>query len=250
VTRRLSWFADEGMTTVQSDGVTRLVYRGGWSIPPRLRVGREWVHIGDPGSHADYLFDCYQGPDGAVSKMFEVQTPDGGYQDYVHPLTTGELLNNSFAAVSPDGQWMLSGEWFDMTRLLVFPTPVLNPAGGTPGATLPLSAVLTLDHQVRNVQGATFVTPTTLLCSTDDPGTDLWPSARQLLQLDLPRPMDGTAMTAAVSYLGPVPLESRCTGTFEVEGIDYDGGTGDLRIAVIPPGLCKVWTSIYRFRRA
>lgn len=100
------------------------------------------------------------------------------------------------------------------------------------------------------MQGATFITSTTMLCSTDDPDTDLWPSPRQLLQLDLPRPMDGTAMTAAVSYVGQVPLESRCAGTFEVEGIDYDDRSGDLRIAVIPPGLCKVWTSIYRFRRA
>jgi hypothetical protein len=248
VTHRLSWFANEGLATVHAPGGgTQLVHRGTLSIPLRLRRAG-WSHIGDPGSHDGYLFDCYQGPAGATSKLFEVRAPDGTPQDFEHPLAPGEMLNNSFVAVAPDGQWMVAGEWQEMSRLLVFPTPLLNPAAGADPRKLALSGTLELDRPVRNMQGATFLSPTTLLCSTDDPGTDLWPSARQVLQLTLPHPLDGSTMTAAVSYVGPVPLQSGCRGTFETEGIDYDEDGGDLRLAVIPPGLCGVGTAIYRFR--
>jgi hypothetical protein len=249
-TTRPTLLAGQGMTTVlASDGSSHVVYRGALSIPLRLRVRREWVHIGDPGSYDGYLVDSYQGHDGSHAKMFEVRTPDGRHEDFVHTLSPDEALNNSFATVSPDGQWLISGEWGDMDRLLVFPMPVLNAAAGGPDENLPLACTLQLDHPVRNVQGATHLSPTRLLCSTDDPGTDLWPSARQVLQLDLSRPLDGSSQTATVSYVGPVPLESRCTGTFETEGIDYDDATGDLRLAVIAPGRCQLFTSIYRYRR-
>jgi hypothetical protein len=250
-TRRLTWFAGQGMATVRAaDGASQVVYRGFLSIPLRLRLGRQWVHIGDPGSYDGFLVDCYQGPDGATTKMFEVRTPDGGYRDFVHTLGPGELMNNSFVAVSPDGQWAISGEWFEMNRFLIFPMPILNPAAGGSDEDLPLAGLLQLDRPVRNVQGATFLSPTVLLCSTDDPGSDLWPSPRQVLQLDLARPLDGTSQTAAVTYVGPAPLESRCQGTFETEGIDYDDQTGDLRLAVIEPGRCDPLTSIYQYRRA
>ena len=239
------------MATLRAaDGSSQVVYRGSLSIPLRLRLGRRWVHIGDPGSYDGFLVDCYQGPDGATAKMFEVRTPDGGHGDFVHTLAPGELMNNSFVAISQDGQWLISGEWFQMNRFLVFPMPILNPAAGGPDKDLPLAVVLQLDRPVRNVQGATFLSPTVLLCSTDDPGSDLWPSPRQVLQLDLSRPLDGTSQTAAVTYVGPVPLESRCQGTFETEGIDYDDQTGDLRLAVIAPGRCNPLTAIYRYRRA
>ncbi|HSP38214.1 MAG TPA: hypothetical protein VLR26_10710 [Frankiaceae bacterium] len=80
--------------------------------------------------------------------------------------------------------------------------------------------ILLLDRPVRNVQGGPFLSSTVLLCSTDDPSSDLWPSPRQVLQLDLSRPLDGTSQTAAVTYVRPAPRESRCQGTFENEGID------------------------------
>jgi hypothetical protein len=182
--------------------------------------------------------------------MFEVHPPEGGHSDYVHSLVPGELINNSFAAVSPDGLWMVSGEWFDITRLLVFPTPILNPQSEIPGAALPLACTVQLSHPVRNVQGATFITPTTLLCSTDDPGSDLWPSPRQVLQVELARPLDGTETTASVSFLGPAPRNRHCSGSSETEGIDYDDETGDLRLAVVSGGWCRFWTFIYRYRRS
>jgi hypothetical protein len=246
---RLPFFADEGLTTVVGpDGRGRLRYRGGWSVPISLRLGGKWDHIGDPGSSHGLLVDCYQGRPGTKAKMFRAEGPGAPRRDYLHPLVAGEKLNNSFAAISPDGQWMVSAEWGTMSRFLVFPTPVLNPLAST--SELRLAATLELDHRVRNVQGATFVGPSTLLCSTDDPGTELWPVPRQLLQVELDRPLDGGLAHGRVSCLGALPLQSRCSGTFEVEGMDYDQTTGELRVIVIPPRPCK-WlaVTVFRFRR-
>jgi hypothetical protein len=247
--RRLVWFADQGLATVaRPDGRRRLVYRGDNSIPFSTRRGRTWVHIGDPDSRHGVLVDCYQGKSGATTKMYRAKNADGTSRDYVHPLATGERMNNSFVAISPDGQWMVSGEWDKMGRFLVFPTPMLNSAA-SPTA-LHLAATLELDHPVRNIQGGVFVDPVTMLCSTNDPGTDLWPVARQLLQVDLERPLDGSQVSGRVSCLGALPRESYFPGTFEVEGIDYDFASGDLRVVVIPPPPCKwVTVTVYRFRR-
>jgi hypothetical protein len=246
---RLVWFADEGLATVtRHDGRRRLVYRGGGSIPLSVHCGRTWVHIGDPDSRDGVIVDCYQGKPGTTAKMYRAEGVDRSRRDYVHPLAAGEQMNNSFVAISLDGQWMVSGEWDKIQRFLVFPTPMLNPAASS--TALGLAATLELDRPVRNVQGGVFVDPVTLLCSTDDPDTALWPVARQLLQVDLERPLDGKQANGRVSCLGALPLESRCSGTFEVEGIDYDSASGDLRVVVIPPRPCK-WVSVtvYRYRR-
>ena len=37
--------------------------------------------------------------------------PAGDRHQYLHPLEGDELMNNSYVAVSPDGQWMLSGDF-------------------------------------------------------------------------------------------------------------------------------------------
>jgi hypothetical protein len=246
---RVKAYANQGLATVVgSDGSTSLVYRGDASIPDRLK-GQGWVHIGDPDSSQGYIFDAYQAADGATSKMYEVTTPADESVDFVHTLEADERLNNSWVAVSPDSQWMVSGEWDVKSRLLVFATPILNSATPQAGGPLPLAAMITLDRPVRNVQGATFVDDTTLLCSTDDPDTDLWPTPRQLLQIELAGPLTGSAATAQVTSYGELPTESLCPGTFEVEGIDYDRIHGDLRVDVVPPLPCGVVTTIYRFRR-
>jgi hypothetical protein len=243
------WFADEGLATItRHDGLRRLVYRGDASIPLRLRRDGTWVHIGDPDSREGVLVDCYQGKPGATAKMYRARGVDGSRRDYVHPLAAGEQMNNSFVAITPDGQWMVSGEWDEMRRFLIFPTPMLNPAASR--TAMGLAATLELDFTVRNVQGGVFVDPVTLLCSTDDPDTSLWPVARQLLQVDLERPLDGNQVNGRVSCLGALPLKSCCPGTFEVEGIDYDSASGDLRVVVIPPPPCKWATvTVYRYRR-
>ena len=41
--------------------------------------------------------------------MFLVTTPSGSTYEYTHTLAAGELYNNSFDAISPDDQWMVSG---------------------------------------------------------------------------------------------------------------------------------------------
>jgi hypothetical protein len=249
--------AGQGLTTVIADGQPTVLYRGDWSIPKQLRA-RGWVHIGDPGSWGGYVFDAYQGRRDARSKLYEVVTPVGDRYDYDHVLDATldppELFNNSFAAVSPDGQWIVSGEWGATKRLLVFPTPVLNPTTPPTGGDLWLAGTIELDRTVRNVQGAVFFDERTLLCATDDQGTDahapLWPVPRQLLAITLAEGLDTLPAPASVECVGSLPRPRGGLGASEVEGIDYQPTTGDLRVDIVPLfPLNQILTMIYRFRR-
>jgi hypothetical protein len=247
---------NQGMATVDPFfGKPYVLYRGSGSIPAAV-AGEGWTHIGDPDSRFGLVFDAYQwgGSTPAVSKMFRVTTPSGASYEYVHALTADEEYNNSYAAISPDGQWLVSGEWDTMTRLLVFPTPILNPAAPAAGGNLPLAATIQLDRPVADVQGCTFLDARRLICASDDSDTTLWPVAKPLLEIDLPGRPAGRTVTAHVKLLGALPQASTCTATgdnpFEVEGDDYDPLTGKLRVAVIPPSPCgDASTTIYTFRR-
>ncbi|GGV82057.1 MULTISPECIES: hypothetical protein [Streptomyces] len=225
-----------------------LLHRGPASIPLDLRL-KGWNHIGDPDIAEDHVFDAYQGADSATSKMFAVTTPDGKRYEYVHQLDAGEKVNNSFAAVSPDGQWLVSGEWGDQDRLQVFPAPLLNPATPRTGGDLPQAPQITLDRPVRDVQGCDFVTDTRLLCASDDGSKELFPEDRPLLQVDLTHPLDGTPVTGHVTSLFALPQRSACSGTYEAEGVDYDTTTGTLRVEVVPPGVCKIATTVYSYQQ-
>jgi hypothetical protein len=236
----------EGLATF-GDGA--VVYRGSGTIPLKLR-SEGWNHVGDPDTARGYVFDAYQGAGTATSKMYAVSTPDGHRYEYVHPLDPGEKPNNSFTAVSPDAQWMVSGEWGDQDRLQVFPTPLLNPATAPTGGTLPQAGQITLDHPVRDIQGCDFITATQLVCASDDAVADLWPDIRPLLKVDLPHPLDGQEVTGHVTDLGPLPEQSLCTGTFEAEGVDYDPHTSTLRAEMISPGSCEINTTVYSYRPA
>ncbi|MDQ2724958.1 MAG: hypothetical protein M3Y36_05620, partial [Actinomycetota bacterium] len=242
---RAALVSDQGVTTI--DAPPSVIYRGVLSIIPEVGL-QGWVHIGDPDSWHGAIIDAYQGPPGATTKLFEVTSPNGSRHSYTHPLDPGELLNNSFAAVSPDGQWLVAGEFGIADRLLVLPMPGVNPARSADDGTLERVGNIALDHQVSDVQGCDFVTATRLLCATDDPGTALWPTDRQLLQVDLPGPLSARATTAHVSDLGPLPQQSVCAGTFETEGIDYDARSGLLRVEVVPPAPCDALTTIYEYR--
>jgi hypothetical protein len=224
-----------------------LLYRGLASIPLDLRI-KGWNHIGDPDIARGYTFDAYQGPDTATSKMFAVTTPAGKRYEYTHRLSPGEKLNNSFATVSPDGQWLVSGEWGDQNRLQVFPAPLLNPATPATGGDLKEAWQITLDKPVRDIQGCDFVTDTRLVCASNDATGTLFPEIRPLLQVDLPRKLDGQPITGSVKSLFPLPQRSGCTGSFETEGVDYDVTSGTLRAEVIPPGVCAVATAVYSYR--
>jgi hypothetical protein len=225
-----------------------LLHRGLLDIPLDLRI-KGWNHVGDPDIARGYVFDAYQGADTATSKLYAVTTPSGRRYDYVHPLDPGEKENNSFATVSPDGQWLVSGEWGDQNRLRVFPAPLLNPATPATGGSLAQAGQISLDRPVRDIQGCDFVTGTRLVCASDDASGQLFPESRPLLQVDLPHELDGRPVTGSVKSLFALPQTSLCKGTFEAEGVDYDSADGTLRAEVLPPGVCAVATAVYAYRR-
>lgn len=238
-----------GSTTVNSltggEGIASradgsLLTRGLGSIPLGLRIAG-WNHVGDPDIVNGYVYDAYQGGDSATSKMFEVTAPSEQKYDYTHPLDPGELLNNSFAAVSPDAQWLVEGEWGTVGRLQVFPAPLTNPSTPAAGGTLPQAGQITLDRQVTDVQGCDFVSATRLVCASDD-------AAKDVIQVDLPHALDGAAVTGQVSTLFQVPQSSICSGSFETEGVDYDVNAATLRVEIVSPGVCEVATTVYSYR--
>ena len=185
-----------------------------------------------------------------TSKMFLVTTPSGNSFEYVHTLVPGELYNNSFAAISPDTQWMVAGEWGTMSHLQIYPTPLLNHQTPSDGGSLQLAGYIKLDHKVNDIQGCDFVTPVRLICASDDDSRTLFPNEKPLLEIDLPRSLHGTSVKGHVVDLGSIPQESSCSGTFEAEGVDFDASTGILRVEIIQPGACILTTTVYEYKPA
>ncbi|MCX5374642.1 hypothetical protein [Streptomyces sp. NBC_00103] len=240
----------QGLASVEVPAGSANRYTGIGTIPFSVST-RGWNHVGDPDASYDgYYVEPYQS-DSNHAKMYRVQAPGGAWSEYVHALGSGEALNNSWAAITPNSQWMLSGEWGTMTRFLVFPTPGANPAT-SPSANLPQVSTVRLDHAVRDVQGCDFTGPTTLLCASDDPAGTLFGVTKPLLQIDLSAEPNGTSdVTGHVTALRQLPLRSSCSGTFEAEGIDYDRRSGTLRVIVVSPGFCVLTDSkTYRFTRS
>jgi hypothetical protein len=158
------------------------------------------------------------------------------------------MSNNSFAAVAPNGRWFVSGDWGTMTRFLVFAMP--HPSANAPASNqpLPLASTIALTHPVRNVQGCAFTSATTLICSTNDAGTDLYPVPRQLLTVQLTRPLDGRRVAGKPHLLGEVPAQTLGAGPAgEVEGIDVHGDR--MVIAVNAPFGAGTQLFVYRFPR-
>lgn len=194
----------QGLTSVEVPAGAANRYTGIGTIPVDLS-GRGWNHVGDPDASYDgHYIEPYQ-RDSGTTKMFRVQSPGGTWAEYVHTLSSGEALNNSWVAVSPGGQWMLAGEYGTMSRLLVFPTPGVNP-GTSPSANLPQASTVRLDHAVRDVQGCDFLSATRLLCSSDDPAGTLFGITKPLLQIDLSAEPNGTSdVTGHVTALRQLP---------------------------------------------
>ncbi|MFN8019155.1 MAG: hypothetical protein U0P45_13680 [Acidimicrobiales bacterium] len=237
--------ADQGPATVHPlSGKPYLVYGG--EIIDKSFTDDGWNHVGDPDSLDGFTVYPYQAADAADGKMFHVVTPRNRSFRYVHPLDPGEEMNNSFAAISPDGQWLVAGEWDTQTRLLIFPMPILNHAYPSGGGALPLAGKLALASPLSQVQGCDFVTDTQLVCSVDD-------ATKRLVRLDLPAALDGTDTTATVTTIGKIPTFSSCApnerGGYEAEGVDFDVETQLLRVQVIPPPFCYVHTDQYTYRR-
>ena len=244
--------AGEGVTTVDPVGGSESeLYRGSGSIPLAMDIAG-WTHIGDPDSIDGYVFDDYQNSSSSAStKLYTVTTPSGSVYQYTHTLVSGELYNNSWVAVSPDTQWMLSGEWGTMSHLQIYPTPLLNPETSATGGALNLAGYINLDHQVNDIQGCDFVTSTELVCSSDDSTETLFSNAKPLLEIQLSAALSGTDVTGHVIDLGSIPqANSICSGTFEAEGVDYDVVTGVLRVEIIQPGVCEIETTIYEYTQS
>lgn len=236
----------QGLAVVERPSGTTVKYTGIGTIPSSVS-SRGWNHVGDPGAGHGYYVEPYQRDDRGA-KLFRVQAPDGTWTEYQHALESWEANNNSFAAVSPDGRWMVAGEWGTMTRLLVHPMPGI--AFTNPAANLPYASAIRLDRPVRDVQGCDFVTATQLLCSSDDPEGSLFGVTKPLLQVDLAAPVGSSDVVGRVTSLGQLPLVSGCSGSFEVEGIDYDERDGTLRIVVMSPSVCILFDSkTWRFQR-
>lgn len=238
---RPSGHADQGVAVIIGPtGPPLVVTRGSGDIPATLRQAG-WTHVGDPDAHRGVLFDAYQSHPGAGRKMFLVTLPDHRQIQLVHPLVPTELVNNSFAAVSPDGRWLVSGEWGTMRRFLVFALPRLYPP--VPTLDLPLATTIVLTHPVRDVQGCSFASATSLLCATNDPGLDLFRTPRQLLRVDLTRALDGHVVAGTPTWLAAAPQVSSCAGAGEVEGIDDTDGV--VRLVVVQPGACRPATRLW-----
>lgn len=233
---------DQGSATVHPlSGAPYQVFAGEQIAQAYKDAG--WTHIGDPDSQSAYIVWPYQASDFADGKMFAVVTPHGRTFWYTHALVGDEAGNNSFAAISPDGRWLVSGEWGTEGRFLVFPMPMLNPSVPSGNRALPLAATITLPTDLQDVQGCDFISSRRLVCSSDDAEKHLW-------QVTLPKALDGTDVTATdITSLGTLPQISDCTGSFESEGVDYDPPSRLLRVEIIRPSPCFAFTDEYTYHR-
>jgi hypothetical protein len=243
-------------TVVQPDGSVTRYFTGDSSVP-QFMIDAGWNHNGDPDSAEGYLFEAYQSSNGgATQKLFHVTAPDGTMTDHIHQDLPGEMMNNSFAAVSPDAQWMVSGEWETVSRFLIMPTPILNPSAPGPAADLPVTGQILLSQPVVDIQGCTFQTATRMFCTSDDPVTENGLPRKALLQVDLAHALDGGDVEGTVSLVFALPVPpSDCPiespGSWptdiEIEGIDYDRWSGRLAVLILPPRWCALNSRVYNY---
>ena len=72
---------------------------------------------------------------------------------------------------------------------------------------------------------------------------------RQLLRVTLARPLAGEpTVPATVTFEGALPTAHHLAGGIEVEGLDYDPVTTDLRVSIVRAG--RIITTTYRYRLA
>jgi hypothetical protein len=144
-----------------------------------------------------------------------------------------------WVAVSPDGNWIVTGEWDLMKTVIVYRVRdlmsdhVIHREGEIP-----------MDLPLRDIQGCDFDGPRVLVCASDDKD-----AGRPIYAIVLSGPLQGETLpelTAHVEYLFPAPVpEVQCNQPQEVEGDDVDGDT--LRVLVI--GSCLIDEHLYRYER-
>lgn len=238
--------ANQGLATVSvrrgGRTVSETITRGRASIPAALsRAG--WVHIGDPDGSGSTVVDAFQGRPGARAKLFTVTEAGAPAARLIHPLVRGEAFNNSFAAIAPGARYLVSGEWGTERRLLVFALSARLRPGST--HTEPLAGIIALSRAVRDVQGCAFRSARLLLCSTNDPTTDLFPVPRQLLALQLGRPVGPGVTPARPALVASVPQPTVCPGVpGEVEGLDVQGNL----VRVLVNTRCRPETQLFTLR--
>ncbi|MCC7078477.1 MAG: hypothetical protein IT198_15245 [Acidimicrobiia bacterium] len=213
-------------------------FRRTFAIPFPLLV-EGYLHIGDVDAHGGKAYLPYEKSSGPPQIAFGVVDMASGRIDgwSVHELDAGETGHNSWVAVSPDGAWLTSGEWDDMTRIRVFSVAAI----GAPS--VDVAAWIQLDAPVTRVQGCDFHTAVQLVC-LDDAAT------RQLIQIDLERPLDGADVAGHPTWLGETPVDHAvpwlanvCSAPTESEGVDVRDAT--LRFLTIDP--CILWTHEYAY---
>ncbi len=224
--------AGEGVASYRSG---RLLFRGFAQVPAAIRqLG--FNHVGDEDiDRSGYIYDAYEDdhPD-PVAKLFTITAPNGRVSEYSHPLAQGEEFNNSFVTVSPNGRWLVSGEWDTEHRLLLLSNPKRRPSGSS----IPLAGTIVLRPSLYHVQGCDFFDAVTLICSTDN-------AVHAVVKVSLSAPLHRGTNRATDRRLF-IPREvSKCPGTgFESEGVDYNARTGRLTLGINEPGACVGTTDI------
>jgi hypothetical protein len=111
-----------------------------------------------------------------------------------------------------------------MTRLLVFALARLTtPLPASTSSDLALASTIQLTHPMRDVQCCAFISAPRLLCSTNDPSTDLYAAPRQLVLVTLSHGLDGHALLGTPQLVAASPSASNTNVAGEVEGIDVHG---------------------------
>lgn len=210
-----------------------------FAIPFELLLSG-YLHVGDVDSHAGRIYLPYESDANETEKAFGVvDARTLRITDWsVHRVGPGETDHNSWVAVSPGGDWLASGEWDDMTSILVFAVEDLG------GPEVDVAFSIHLTSPLDRVQGCDFASAAQLLCLDDT-------EDRDLIQVDLARPLDGLDVEGHPTSLGASPVDHAipwlapyCAMPTEAEGVDVSGPT--LRFLTIDP--CQLWTHEYRYR--
>lgn len=215
-------------------------FRNLLGIPLPLLFGG-YLHIGDIDAHGGRVYVPYENSGKGTEKAYgAVDLASGRILGWsVHQLDPGETYNNSWVAVSPDGEWMASGEWEDMTSFLVFRRADV----GKPS--IDVAFRIRLDAPLSLVQGCDFDGAVRLVCQDDT-------ASRRLLQIDLDRPLDGADVGSHTTVLGTTPadvavpwLAPLCKNPTETEGVDVSADGSTLRFLTVDP--CLLWSHEYRY---
>ncbi len=217
------------------------------AFPPAL-AGQHFDHLGDIDAFDRQIYGGLEDNSDPYGERYhralvayddESLSPTAFALDPGAPDAPGDG-DAPWVTVSPDGAWVVGGEWNPQESLLVWRRDDVL-AGGE----IETVARIPLDAPLARVQGCDFDGPGVLVCASDDAAT-----GKLVMAIELSAPLHGradlTALTAHVEPLFPVPIPTNVCGIeAEVEGVDVDGDT--LRVMVI--GTCLLDTHVARYVR-